>query len=566
MPNLEFKGKQYVYSHHLSVPYREVIVDRKKSILPTGKQGLKVGNLILHGDSLQALKALLPSHAGRVQCIYADPPYNTGSENWCYNDNVRSPLMLQWLKDSANPVDRDDMERHDKWLCMMWPRLRLLHEILAETGVFFISIDENEIGHLRVLLDEIFSERNFLGTLVWKRRSSSAMREAPLSIDHEYVLAYAKNVDEVRLYGLAKSPEKYPLKDRQGRYTSTDLTIGMNRFERPNQFYTIKNPRTGAEYKGNPDRVWRFAPDKMKEVIAKDWIIWPDEHPDQRLERPRFKTYYDPNSAKPIPVSSWIETASTNDAVIKQDEEEFGLAILQSGMTAEGGKQLKELMGRKTFNYPKPLSLIRSLVRCSTRKNDVILDAYAGSGTTAHAVLSLNKEDGGSRQFVLVECEGYADSVTAERVRRVIKGVKQKKKWICDPHPDHFQFCRLGDEIGLEKMLTGKLPSYESIARFAFLTATGRALEKPKPAAADYLVGETDHYRVHLVYKPSLKFLRSADAALTDELLKRILRGKKGRKRVVVFAAARYISVNELTGKGVEYCQLPYSLYRTLGE
>ncbi|MDQ6990128.1 MAG: site-specific DNA-methyltransferase, partial [Mariprofundaceae bacterium] len=153
MPTLEFKGKQFVHSHHLSVPFRQLIVDKDKSL--SDKPDLD-GNLIIHGDNLHALKALLPQYAGKVKCIYIDPPYNTGNEGWCYNDKVNSPLIKEWLKKSANPVDKDDLERHDKWLCMMWPRLSLLRELLAEDGAIFISIDDTEQHQLRMIMDEIF--------------------------------------------------------------------------------------------------------------------------------------------------------------------------------------------------------------------------------------------------------------------------------------------------------------------------------------------------------------------------------------------------------------------------
>jgi adenine-specific DNA-methyltransferase len=170
MPTLEFKGKQYIYSHHHSVPFRELLVDSNKSLPANGKKPSLDDNLIIHGDNLHALKALMPHYAGKIKCIYIDPPYNTGNEGWCYNDNVNSPLMKEWLKKNANPVDKEDMERHDKWLCMMYPRLKLLHELLADDGVIFVSIDDNEVHHLRAVMDEIFEERNFISELVWEKK------------------------------------------------------------------------------------------------------------------------------------------------------------------------------------------------------------------------------------------------------------------------------------------------------------------------------------------------------------------------------------------------------------
>ena len=160
MPSLDFKGKQFVYTHHLTVPFRELVVDAKKSLPAKGKPSMD-DNLIIHGDNLHALKALLPRYAGKVKCIYIDPPYNTGNEGWCYNDNVRSPLMKEWVE-RGNPVDGEDMERHDKWLSMMWPRINLLRELLGEDGVFFVSVDDNEVHHVRCLMDEIFGEENYV--------------------------------------------------------------------------------------------------------------------------------------------------------------------------------------------------------------------------------------------------------------------------------------------------------------------------------------------------------------------------------------------------------------------
>ena len=234
------------------------------------------GNLLVQGDNLEALKALLPYYAGQVKCIYIDPPYNTGNENWVYNDAVNSPEMKEWL---GRVVGREaeDLSRHDKWLCMMYPRLSLLKRFLREDGIIFVSIDETSMGYLRLTMDEVFGSRNSIGTLVWKRRSSSAMRGTPISVDHEYVFAYGKNSERTLLHGLSKGIEDYTLEDEKGRFASTDLTVGMGRDERPGQFYDIVNPRTGMIYKPNPDRVWRFYPETMQRVIKEQLVIWPDD-------------------------------------------------------------------------------------------------------------------------------------------------------------------------------------------------------------------------------------------------------------------------------------------------
>lgn len=191
MPTLDFKGKQFVYSHHLSVPFRELKVVADKSLPQQGKAASLDDNLIIHGDNLEALKALLPTHAGKVDCIFIDPPYNTGNEGWCYNDNVRSPLMQEWLKKSANPVDKEDLERHDKWLCMMWPRLSLLKELLAEDGSLWVTLDDNEAQRAKILLDEIFGEHCFVASIAWQSRYSVS-NDASVSMSHNYVLVYSK--------------------------------------------------------------------------------------------------------------------------------------------------------------------------------------------------------------------------------------------------------------------------------------------------------------------------------------------------------------------------------------
>jgi adenine-specific DNA-methyltransferase len=421
MPTLDWIGKKAVINHHRMVPYRLIKWDQK---LSAGK--LDTGNLIVQGDNLEALKALLPYYAGQVKCIYIDPPYNTGDEAWVYNDNVNSPEIHKWLGKVVGK-EVEDLSRHDKWLCMMYPRLALLRDFLRKDGVIYASIDENEVAHLRLMMNEIFGLTNSLGTLVWKRRSSSAMRGMPLSIDHEYVLAYALESKQATLYGLAKGPEGYPNQDENGKYASTDLTVGMGKDDRPGQFYSIKNPRTGKVYEPNPDRVWRFWPETMQKVIEDNLIIWPDEV-GGKMERPRYKTYYNPETEKPKPISSWIDTAGANDKKIAEDEAEYDISILKSGMTQEGGRLLQQIFGRRMFAYPKPLSLIRALVRATTRSGDLVLDSFAGTGTTGHAVLDLNKEDGGNRKFILVEMEEkICQEITTERLKRAINGYVYKK-------------------------------------------------------------------------------------------------------------------------------------------
>ncbi len=215
MPTLDFKGKQYIYAHHLTVPYRPIEPDETRSCNPSGIDD----NLIIQGDNLHALKALLPRYANRIKCIYIDPPYNTGNEEWVYNDNVNSPLMQQWLEENG-PVDNEDLERHDKWLCMMWPRLHLLKELLADDGIIFISIDDNEQHHLRMLMDEVFGEENFIAAFLWKKKGTSTnVRGTSVSATADYQLCYRRStMGSITPRVTPKETRQYPNQDKQGKY------------------------------------------------------------------------------------------------------------------------------------------------------------------------------------------------------------------------------------------------------------------------------------------------------------------------------------------------------------
>ena len=213
MPTLDFKGKQHIYAHHLTVPYRPLVPDADRSLDPAGADD----NLIIQGDNLHALKALLPRYAGRVKCIYIDPPYNTGNEGWVYNDRVNSPLMKQWLKENG-PVDSEDLERHDKWLCMMCPRLHLLKELLSDDGAIFVSIDDNEQHHLRMLMDEIFGEENFLATVIWNKMIA-------LRIRHFMLVRITRACTYMQETLMLGSPTYYPEVRKCSLGTRTRITI-----------------------------------------------------------------------------------------------------------------------------------------------------------------------------------------------------------------------------------------------------------------------------------------------------------------------------------------------------
>jgi len=600
MPTLEFKGKQFVYSHHLSVPFRELQVEPEKSLPAEGQKPSLDDNLIIHGDNLEALKALLPTHAGKIDCIFIDPPYNTGNEGWCYNDNVRSPLMQEWLKKSANPVDKEDLERHDKWLCMMWPRLCLLRELLTETGSLWMTLNDIEAHRARSILDEIFGEDNLVTQVVWQKRTSRENR-AVFSNNHDHILVYSKCAPDIwKLFRnlLEQSDGGYsnPDSDPKGEWAS--IPFSAQGF-RENQVYKITTP-TGNILEPPRGRCWGATEPVFERLRSEGRIYFPKDGDG----RPRIKQYNGEGKGL-VPFTIWLAS--------------------EVGDTEHSKKEILEIFSDELpFDTPKPASLIERIINIAAKENSIILDSFAGSGTTAHAVLAANHKDGGNRRFILVECEEYADTLTAERVRRVINGYsftgnqreelyREKITWsqfaknqqqillqvehfekkaaasfdkvkkeikdgvltvtgerkIEEKTPGlsgSFTFCSLGQPIDIESLLTGQgLPAFEALARYVFYTATGRSLADVAKPSTDGFIGETELFRIHLFYQPDPTWLRSNEAALNVERVTAIAKGNRTGKRAIVFAVAKFMSQKELTGQRIEFCQLPYAVHRILG-
>jgi len=517
VPTLDFKGKPNVYAHHLSVPYRPLVPHPDKSIgAASGDAPAADDNLIIHGDNLDALKALLPRYTGRVKCIYIDPPYNTGNEGWVYNDNVNSPLMQTWLSENA-PVDNEDLERHDKWMCMMWPRLQVLKELLSEDGTIFVSIDDNEQHHLRMLMDEIFGEDWFLAEFVWKSRQNRDNRNVTgASIDHEYILCYGKSIR-----GDDRKTSQYsnPDNDPRGDWSSGNM-VGLATIEaRPNLHFDLIDPETGINY-GCPPRGWRFDHKRMSELISEGMIIWPNNHEG----RPRVKVFL-----KDLTNSFTGFSSIVGDGIF----------------TRNGTQEITEIFDSRVVEFPKPHELVRKLILQGCPEEGIVLDSFAGSGTTAHAVLALNQSDGANRKFILVECEDYADRITAERVRRVINGIPAAKdKSLRDGFGGSFTYCTLGPAMEIEGMLTGEaLPAYPSLAAYLLHTASGiSAGHDTLTPQDDGLFYSDDTTNYYLLYEPDLEYLRSHDAVLNDERAKRISAAcRAADRKAFVFAAGKYL-------------------------
>jgi adenine-specific DNA-methyltransferase len=561
MTTLNFKGKSIIQNYHLAVKYHELVPDKKKSL--TKNLSLN-DNLIIHGDNLKALKALLPTYAGKIKCIYIDPPYNTGNEHWIYNDNVNSSMMQEWL---GKEVAIDDLTRHDKWLCMMMPRLKLLRELLSDDGAIFISIDENEVNHLKQMMDEIFGEQNLIAIITVKANPRGRQSNENVASLHEYCMCYAKDGDSTEFNGLPLTPEDVEEFDQEDPDGRKWRELGLRqrgaaslREERPDMYYPIYlDPATGS-VKLEPD-VMHSLEILPRKSNGKDgrWM-WGMKKVSDEIDR-----VYGRKLATKEKFDVFIK-----DYLDRNGEQRTTKARsmwLDSEVNTElGGKLLKVILGKKTLEYPKPVGLIERILRISTDDNSLILDSFAGSGTTAHAVLVLNKDDGGSRKFILVEMEDYADEITAERVRRVIKGVPQAKdEELKNGLGGTFSYFELGEPIETENILEGdKLPSYETLARYVFYTATGEEFHPDRIDEQKHFIGESKEYEVYLFYKPELNYLKST--ALTLDIAKQL--GPYNGKKKLVFAPTKYLDLadGEMLGKHgikkLEFCQLPFEIYK----
>jgi adenine-specific DNA-methyltransferase len=553
MATLDFKGKALVQNYHLTVKYHELVPKKDKSL--TDKVRLD-DNLIIHGDNLKALKALLPVYAGKVKCIYIDVPYNTGSEGWAYNDNVNSPMMQEWL---GNAVDREDMTRHDKWLCMMLPRLKLLRELLRDDGTIFISIDDNEQHRLRMLLDEVFGEENFISVIV-VQSNKRGQTYKEIAKTHEYILVYSRSPD-TELLEFEKESDALPYKDSKGAFDLWELrnrNPKFGRHNRPNLYYPIYVAENKKDENGNSlvsltqsngfsikvfprnsegeDGCWRWGKEKvgLSELDGKAPVVVACQRRDGE-----WNIYQKSRKSTTKPKSLWTDT----DVISEQ-----------------GTMVLGELGLADKFQHPKPVELIKKCIQIATEPDDIVLDSFGGSGTTAHAILAQNKEDGGNRKFILVECEDYADAITAERVRRVIKGVRTASdENLKKGMGGTFSYFELGKAIEFDSILDGKnLPSYLELARYVFYTATGEEFDERKLNEKRQFVGESRTHEVFLFYKPDIDYLKKI--ALTLDRAEEL--GKTKGKRRLVFAPTKYLDQEQLDELRIDFAQLPFEIYK----
>ena len=589
MPELIWEGKDAVINYHHSLAVRELKIDQHESLSPEPSLD---DNLIIEGDNIEVLKSLIPKFASKIDVIYIDPPYNTGNENWVYNDNLNSPQIKSWL---GNVVGKEDLQRHDKWLCMMYPRLVLARELLSESGVIFISIDDNEIHNLKLLMDEIFGEENLEVTLHVEMSTTQGMKVAfaqkgKVVKNAEYTLIYKKS----SLFNdLETSPLYYP-KEWDNHYS---LFISAE-----NKSSLLKHLKTNsdfAEFKINNSKdisslysLNNLFRDKIHKISDK---IYQDAEIDTSLSlnddelnslNQGFMIKHKKYLLKKTSTGKIRQLLSLESAIGQCDDlsQSYGLRKIIGDWWSDYYKDMMNIDKEgfiKFQNGKKPLRLIRNLIKKFTNvnsKNALILDFFAGSGTTGHAVLEMNKEDGGSRKFILIQQPEESEEVskqnfknifeiTTTRIRRCIKGVETAK----DPKLKEglggsFTVVKLGEALHLNTLFLEKnLPSYEALASYLFYHTTNQALSNVTENASHY-IGKTENYKLYLIYSADKEKLKHHDYALSRSKLEQILKDCGNDYQALIYAVTIYVdnkSIKSLMEKE-KYtkkpiiCQIPY--------
>ena len=511
MPTLEWIGKSKVINHHQDVPFR--VLERKYSFDENGQHDEDNGseNMIIRGDNLEALKALLPRYEGRVKCIYIDPPYNTGNEGWVYNDNVNDPKIKKWLGKVVGK-EGEDLTRHDKWLCMMYPRLKLLQKLLADDGVIFISIDDTEYANLKLICDEIFGSNCFVSNISWQRTYSTRNDSKGIVNEVEHLVVYSKQPDwsPNKLPRTAEMDSIYKNPDSDDMPWASDNPFAPGASTHQGMVYAIQHPFTGKLLYPTNGRCWTFEQTQMLEFM-RGWGNYELRELDDSHERATVCGVKDDEvrqGVKAIILSEPIEVAAAKAREIynrgkwpkfyftknglggirrKTYLENVGgklptnfWAFTETGHTDEAKKEMLAIFdGKATFDTPKPHRLIEFVLKVAGNENALVLDSFAGSGTTAHAVLNMNKADGGHRKFILVEMMDYADSITAERVKRVIRGYGEGKN-AEEGTGGNFSFYDLGEPLMHGDVLNENVGA-DKIREYVYFTDTKTPLPEPHP-------------------------------------------------------------------------------------
>lgn len=582
MPTLNWIGKDKVLNHHLEVPFH--VLERQYSFDEAGKHEEDNGsdNMIIHGDNLLALKSLLPKYEGRIKCIYIDPPYNTGNENWVYNDNVNDPQIQRWLHQVVGK-EGEDLSRHDKWLCMMYPRLKLLQRLLADDGVIFISIDDNEQANLKLICDEIFGVNCFVADTSWQRTYSTRNDSKGIVSEVEHVLIYSKqtNWNPNKLPRTAEMNSKYKNPDNDIAVWRTDNAYAPGAVSHQGMVYAIQHPFNGKMLYPSNGSCWRYQQETMlaimngwceyelkeiddineralicgvaegdvrknvKAIVLKKSLSESKEHAEKVLKKgPWPKFFFTKNGKGGIARKTYLKNVGgklpTN--LWKHDD---------VGHTDEAKKEMLNIFGGKTtFDTPKPTRLLQFILTIATNKDSIILDSFAGSGTTAHAVLNMNKADGGNRKFICIEMMDYADTITAERVKRVINGYGEGKKTV-DGTGGNFSYYELGEPLLVDDKLNNAV-STEKIREYIYYMETKQVL--PEASADEPMLLGVYHGAAYY-----FNYEKDASTTLNVAFLKSI---KTQAEAYVIYADTCVISDNKLQQFNITFKKIPRDIAR----
>lgn len=497
MPTLHWIGKEKVVNHHLDVPYRVLEHSYGFANGTQTNEETQSGNKIIHGDNLEALKALLPQYEGKIKCIYIDPPYNTGNEGWIYNDNVNDPRISKWLGEIVGK-EGDDLTRHDKWLCMMYPRLQLLSKLLTKDGAIFISIDDNEYQNLKCICDEIFGRNNFITNFTW-RTDGNFDNQAKIKVNHEYILCYAKNSE---LFEHPKIVD--PNISQESKLFKTEIRNTIVKNGPKNPVSDVKLPIG-------------FPADFEEGIIPARNNAWPHYDSDAIIKNGRLVNEvlvksgwsskgilveYIKNGCNPVKdsknqdtVFSISKTGAIENIKLRTEASHVVSSLFNMGSTQNMSSELKK-MGFD-FDYPKSLTLIQYLIKIINGDDFIVLDSFAGSGTTGHAVLNLNKEDKKNRKFILIEMMDYIETLSSERIKQVIKGYNEK-----EGIDSKYDFYKLGQPLFMEDGMINELVGTEKIREYVYYTETKAPLISAQHKDNEYYMGQYNDTAYYFYYEP----------------------------------------------------------------
>ena len=576
MPTLDWIGKSKVINHHQEVPFR--VLENQYTYGADDSE-----NMIIHGDNLEALKALLPRYEGQVKCIYIDPPYNTGNEGWVYNDNVNDPKIRKWLGEVVGK-EGEDLSRHDKWLCMMYPRLKLLQKLLAEDGVIFISIDDNELYNLKAVCDEIFGANCFVSTVSWQRTYSTRNDSKGIVSEVEHILVYSKKPgwNPNKLPRTAEMDSIYKNPDNDEMAWASDNPFAPGAATHQGMVYAIQHPFTGKMIYPPAGRCWTFEQAAMLEHMN-GWCQYELKEIEDAAERAKIcgvSIESVRRGVKAIVLSEPWEISSVNAQKV-YDRGKWPKFYFTSGgkggirrktyinsvggkpptnlwqyadvgHTDEAAKTLKAIFkGNATFDTPKPTRLIERILQIAGDKETLILDSFAGSGTTAHAVLNMNKADGGNRRFILVEMMDYAESITAERVKRVIDGYGEGKNTV-EGTGGGFGYYELGPVLLQPDGNLNESVGAEKIREYIWYTET-KTSYMPGAGNGGYYLGRHGDTGYYFYYEPAQLTI------LSHTFLPNISEKAGG---YVVYADRCALSDAELAEYGIIFKKIPRDITR----